>query len=93
MAVVKSEAYGHGWEAVNLLYDYGLRKFGVASVEESHELRKRGIKGDIYLLGGFFTEEAEMILEDGLTPVVSSRRNCRLWKSWPEKQIKSYLFT
>ena len=52
MAVVKSEAYGHGWEAVNLLYDYGLRNLE-ASVEEAHELRKRGIKGDIYLLGGF----------------------------------------
>ena len=54
-------------------------------VEEAHELRKRGIKGYISS-GRIFTEEAEMILEDGLTPVVSSRRNCRLWKSWPEKQ-------
>ncbi len=72
MAVVKSEAYGHGWEAVKLLYDYGLRKFGVASVEEAHELRKRGLRGDIYLLGGFFTEEAETIIKEQLTPVISS---------------------
>ena len=88
MAVVKSEAYGHGWEAVNLLYDYGLRKFGVASVEEAHELRKRGIKGDIYLLGGFFTEEAEMILEDGLTPVVSSPKELQALEELARKADK-----
>jgi len=85
MAVVKSEAYGHGWEAVNLLYSFGLKKFGVASIEEAHELRKRGLKGDIYLLGGFFTEEAETIVEDQLTPVVSSEKELQALEEVAEK--------
>ncbi len=86
MAVVKSEIC-YGWESINRLYNFD-KKFGVASVEEAHELRKRGVKGDIYLLGGFFTEEAEMIVEDQLTPVVSSEKELQALERVAEKAGK-----
>ncbi len=72
MAVVKADAYGHGIDTVVSLSEAGLRNFGVASVSEGEQLRKRGVKGDIYLLGGFFSDETESILRYCLTPVISS---------------------
>ena len=57
MAVVKSNAYGHGMAAVAMaLYDCGVRRFAVASIGEASELRAffqgLGFDGcDILILG------------------------------------------
>ncbi|MCX6091202.1 MAG: alanine racemase [Candidatus Atribacteria bacterium] len=72
MGVVKADAYGHGTECVTLLQQYGMDRFGVASVQEGEILRKEGITGSIYLLGGFIAEEIPGILTYGLIPVLSS---------------------
>ena len=53
MAVVKSDAYGHGQvECAQALYSAGARTFAVAEVWEGVKLRRAGLEGDIVLLLG-----------------------------------------
>lgn len=71
MAVVKADAYGHGAiEVARVLGGDGCAHFGVATVEEARELRRSGIDGRIYLLGGFFADQAEEIVALNLTPAI-----------------------
>jgi alanine racemase len=64
MAVVKADAYGHGAvEVAHTLRDEGCSHFAVATIEEAAELRGAGISERIYLLGGFFPELSERIVE------------------------------
>src|SRR5258708_16298653 len=71
MAVVKADAYGHGAvEVARVLHDEGCGHFGVATVEEARELRDAGLISRIYLLGGFFAEQAEDIVGLDLTPSI-----------------------
>lgn len=52
MAVVKADAYGHGSVQVSrYLNQVGVLNFAVATLEEGIELRERGIKGNILILG------------------------------------------
>jgi len=71
MAVVKADAYGHGaLEVARVLSRDGCAHFGVATVEEARDLRRSGIGGRIYLLGGFFADQAEAIVALNLTPAI-----------------------
>ncbi|MGA2411656.1 MAG: alanine racemase [Candidatus Binataceae bacterium] len=71
MAVVKADAYGHGSvEVARVLSGDGCTHFGVATVEEARELRRSGIGSRIYLLGGFFADQAEEIVNLNLTPAI-----------------------
>ncbi len=71
MVVVKADAYGHGAVAVaQALVAEGCRHFGVATISEAGQLRDVGIRSRIYLLGGFFAEQAKEIVELDLTPFV-----------------------
>jgi alanine racemase len=71
MAVVKADAYGHGAaEVAHALRKQGCVHFGVATVEEARELRRAGLTERIYLLGGFFAEQAEEIVALDITPSV-----------------------
>ena len=52
MAVVKANAYGHGDAEVSAyLNRMGVNAFAVATVDEGIRLRRRGIKGEILILG------------------------------------------
>ena len=52
MAVVKAEAYGHGaYEVSKELNKMGVTSFAVATIDEGIELKKRGIFGEILILG------------------------------------------
>jgi len=71
MAVVKSNAYGHGAvECSTALESEGADWLGVAIMEEAIELRQTDIKIPILCLGGFFTGQEDIGLEYGVTPVV-----------------------
>lgn len=71
MAVVKANAYGHGAaEVAGTLESLGCELFGVAIIEEGAHLRRSGVKRPIVVLGGMFPEQADGVLEYGLTPVV-----------------------
>lgn len=71
MAVVKSDAYGHGLLAcAQAIYQAGGRTFGVAEVWEGVALRRSGLQGDIVILLGSSPESYGEIIKYKLTPVV-----------------------
>jgi alanine racemase len=71
MAVVKADGYGHGAVRVaQTLREEGCLHFGVATVEEARELRRAGLQERVYLLGGFFAEQAETIVALDLIPSI-----------------------
>ena len=71
MAVVKADAYGHGAvQIARALAADGCLHFGVATLEEARELRTVGLDQRIYLLGGFFADQAEEIVALSLTPAI-----------------------
>lgn len=52
MAVVKANAYGHGAVPISTyLNRIGIHAFAVATIDEGIHLRKKGIKGEILILG------------------------------------------
>ena len=73
MAVVKADAYGHGAVPVaRALEEAGVDWFGVATVEEALELRHKGIRRPILLLGGLYLSDPAHLVEYDLVPTVSS---------------------
>ncbi len=71
MAVVKADAYGHGAvDVARSLSAAGCAHFGVATIAEARELRDAGIRGRIYLMGGFMPEQAAGIIALDVTPFI-----------------------
>ena len=71
MAVVKSDAYGHGAAScAKTLAAAGADWFGVALPEEGIELRQNNIKQPILSLGGFWRGQENLCLRERITPVV-----------------------
>jgi alanine racemase len=74
LAVVKADAYGHGAvEVTRALVAAGCADFAVATLGEAHRLRAAGIRERVYVMGGFFPEQAEQIVALELTPFVIDR--------------------
>jgi len=70
-AVVKADAYGHGAvECARVFCGAGVRWLAVTSVAEGVRLRAGVPEARILVLAGFFREEAEALVEHGLTPAV-----------------------
>jgi alanine racemase len=70
-AVLKADAYGHGGPAVaRTLEQAGADGFCVALFEEAVELRDAGIVVPILVMGGYYGDAHEELLERKLTPVV-----------------------
>lgn len=68
IAVIKTNAYGHGAVQIARLtegYDY-LWGFAVATVEEAMELRNAGIRKPILILGFVFPEDYETVVRNEL---------------------------
>jgi alanine racemase len=73
MAMVKADGYGHGMVmAAKAFGRAGCTTFGVAELREGILLREAGIRGDIYVTIGFAVEDAELIFQYELTPVIYS---------------------
>jgi alanine racemase len=72
-AIVKANAYGHGAVAVGCAaIDAGAAGLGVVCVDEGEELRLAGITAPVLVVGYTPPEEAERVVELGLTPVIDS---------------------
>jgi alanine racemase len=70
-AVVKADAYGHGAAfCAQTLAAAGVEWFGVTSAEEGALLRAAGIRGRILVMGGFCAADADLLVEQQLTPAV-----------------------
>jgi alanine racemase len=74
MAVVKSDAYGHGdLEVSRTALAAGASRLGVALVEEAERLREAGISAPIHLLFEPPPQAAARVVELDLVPTVYSR--------------------
>lgn len=73
LAIVKADAYGHGLEQmVHILYDEGIRWFGVANVREGLSIRRLFEEAKILILSSGMLPHAREIVRNRLIPVVSS---------------------
>jgi alanine racemase len=71
LAVVKSDAYGHGMVTVaRELVQEGAEYLGVSTCREALTLREHGIKCPVLLLLGFEPDECSHIVTHDLTPVL-----------------------
>ena len=71
LAVVKSDAYGHGMVAVaRELENQGVECLGVSNCREAVPLREQGIRAPILLLLGVEEDEISTVIQHGLTPVL-----------------------
>lgn len=72
VGMVKADAYGHGAVAVaRTLAAEGVKRFGVALVEEGALLREAGIAGDMLVLGALLPEQAREVAELGFEAALS----------------------
>jgi len=73
LAVVKADAYGHGAIPVSqTLARLGVRRFGVATVQEGIGLRTFGINHPILVMGALLPAQLTDLIQHRLTPVISS---------------------
>jgi alanine racemase len=71
LAAVKANAYGHGAVACSIrLQTEGADWFGVALPEEGVELRNAGITKPILCMGGSWSRQEGLCIQQNLTPVV-----------------------
>jgi len=71
MAVVKSNAYGHGLvEVATLAQSAGVRWFGTVSLTEAIKLRQAGIRGRLLVLSFFDPARLEMAIKKNITLTV-----------------------
>ena len=69
MGIVKADAYGHGdYEVSRVLLNNSVEMIGIAILEEGIQLRDKGIKAPLLLLGGIFEEQIDDVIQYNLTP-------------------------
>lgn len=73
MAVVKAQAYGHGaYEIAVCCNRMGVHAFATATIDEAIELRRRGITGEILILGYTEPSRADLLQKYDLTQTLIS---------------------
>ncbi len=73
LAVVKADAYGHGFMDISLeLESLGVTAFGVAFLAEGIQLRKSGIDRPILILGGIYPGQEKKCVGFNISTAVFS---------------------
>lgn len=71
MAVVKADAYGHGFmEVAKTLLENGADRLAVAVLQEGKQLRSRGVDVPILILGAVNEESVDDLINFNITPNV-----------------------
>ncbi|WP_077328251.1 alanine racemase [Virgibacillus siamensis] len=87
MAVIKTNAYGHGVVPIGkAAVNAGADRLGVTGVEEGALLRESGINVPIHILSSITLEQASDVMEYGLTPFVASKELAEKISTVAEKQ-------
>ena len=91
LAVIKSNAYGHGIVPVaRALSKARADWFGVTCSAEGAELRDAGIREPVLILTGFWAGEEKRILDNRLTPAIMRADQLRLLEKAAAQQRKSF---
>jgi alanine racemase len=89
LAVIKSNAYGHGIVPVaRALSKARAEWFGVTCSAEGAELRAAGIREPVLILTGFWAGEEKRILDNHLTPAIMNVDQLRLLEKAAAQQHK-----
>ena len=89
LAVIKSNAYGHGIVPVaRALSKARADWFGVTCSAEGAELRESGIREPVLILTGFWAGEEKRILDNHLTPAVMNIDQLRLLEKAAARERK-----
>ena len=74
MAIVKADAYGHGYQHIcKSLENVGLDFFGVSNINEAIELRTVGITTPILILGYTDPKNAKLLSDYNITQAIFSK--------------------
>lgn len=89
MAVVKADAYGHGFlEVTRTLLENGADRLAVAVLREGVQLRSRGVKVPILILGASGEETVEDLINHNIMPSVFTYEFAKALSYEAEKQEK-----
>jgi len=90
LAVVKSDAYGHGIKEVSRsLSKNGADYFGVACINEALQLRKTGIKKPILIFESIDVKYASEVVNNNLTVTISTLSLAYKISSYAKKRKKT----
>ena len=90
MAVVKADAYGHGYyEVTKTLLENGADRLAVAMLQEGIQLRKSGFTQPILVLGALVEEDIEGYIDYEVTPNVFCVEQARAVSETAEKKGKT----
>jgi alanine racemase len=83
LAIIKSNAYGHGILNIAKILNKENIRFGVSSLDEAVLLRKAGFKQQILLLSGaFWFNNIVLIIQYKITIIIGSIHEFNLLLSW-----------
>ena len=86
IGVVKANAYGHGDVAVaRTLVGEGVERLAVATVDEGVRLREAGIRAPTIVLWGIGPDEAAIVAQADLEPIVYDQRSLDLLEAAPSE--------
>lgn len=78
--IVKADAYGHGATKVTeFLCELGLKRFGVATMQEALDLRNDGVDAPILILGETFREEFSVAVNNNIDCTVSDYETAKFF--------------
>lgn len=76
--IVKADAYGHGATRVTeFLCELGIKRFGVATMQEALDLRNDGVSAPILILGETFKEDFPLAVENNIDCTVSDYQTAK----------------
>lgn len=89
IGIVKADAYGHGSvECSKVMLENGITHLAVATLGEALELRNYGIDAPIVLLGIVPDFYSDIVINNGLIPVISDLDNARHFSKEAKKHGK-----
>lgn len=88
MAVVKSNAYGHGlWDFSRLASDFGVDWFGADSLSEALKLREKGIERPILVLGYTRHNRLKEAAQNRVSLTLYDPESLRQWEKQTHKFV------
>ncbi len=90
MPLVKADAYGHGAvEVVRTLRQEGIRRFGVAFLEEALELKKYFPDLTLMVIGPTLSAYSEILVEEDIIPEICQWSKPKLFRQQAVKLGKT----